>query len=122
MGTPGVEFSVVNATIDTILDKAVGSEKTEHAVFLLYQLKRVLPQSGHLKLVANHLEKAKNYDEITDSQKKNYRKRLYPIFDTFLVKISGSSEIETQRKFLSSRFQSIHGEKQSYEPLSTQAS
>ena len=84
-----VGFNVVNATIDTILDKAVGSEKTEQALFLLYQLKRVLPQSGHLQLVAKHLEKVKNYDEITASQRKNYRRRLYPIFDTFLEKISG---------------------------------
>ena len=115
-------FNVVNDTVDVLLDKAVGSEKTEQASFLIYQLKRVLPQTRYLQSIANEFKIARRYDETSQSQRKSYGRHLYPIFDTFLEKISGSSEIENQRKFLQSRFQHIHSGKRSYEPLCVQAS
>ena len=112
----------MNKAMDAFLGKAVGPANNEQALFLIYQLKRLLPNFKHVDVIAEDLPKLKDFCEISEMNKKRYRKGIYATFDKLVEKISGSSELEKQRMFLNARFQAVHSSKPEYKPLSEQPS
>ena len=107
----------VNSSIDAILDKTVGPDKTEQGKFLIFQLIRLFPQTGWLSLISTSIDSFKNYGEMTKAQRKSLGRTVYPIFDKLLELFCGSSEMEVQRSFLNARFNSIHADSPTYKPL-----
>ena len=111
-----------NKIFSTLIEKIVGREKAEQATFLLQHLKRLYREKTHLSFVMKDLEALPDYGTLTKDERKRYHRRLYRNFDELLQKMSGSSEEETHRSFLSARFAAMHQSKVNFKPLVEQAS
>ena len=107
----------VHDTFMHFLEKVVGPNKNEKSAFLLFHLKRLNPEGGHLKKVISDQEALPNYSNLTKNQRKSFGKSYYKIFDSFVQKSSGSTGVETQTKFLDARFFAVHHEKENFKPL-----